>query len=204
MKLIDISPLLSPELPVWPGDEGFRMTHGLSLAQGDPVNATSLQLTAHLGAHADAPRHLFSKGADIASLSLEAFIGPCLVVEVELPPSGLIRPEHLPANLSAPRILFKTRRTPRPAHFEEDFRALAPETSEHLAQSCCLVGIDTPSVDPFVSDLEVHRILLSRGIALLENLELQGVEPGAYTLLALPLRIQGGDGSPVRAVLQRQ
>ena len=66
-----------------------------------------------------------------------------------------------------------------------------------------LVGIDTPSMDHADSkELAGHHTLFEGGVAILENLDLSGVPPGDYELIALPLRIVNGDSSPVRAILR--
>lgn len=64
------------------------------------------------------------------------------------------------------------------------------------------MGLDTPSVDPYSSKaLESHNAIFRHDMAVLEGVVLTGVEDGVYTLIALPLKIQGSDASPVRAVL---
>jgi arylformamidase len=134
---------------------------------------------------------------------LEPYLGSCEVIEVRLGSGACIRPEHVPGPLRAPRVLFKTNSNPDPEGFAEDFVALSPDLIPHLKdQGCVLVGIDTPSLDPFQSkDLPCHHALFDAGMHNLEGLDLAAVEPGLYTLIALPLRIEDGDGSPVRAVL---
>ena len=81
---------------------------------------------------------------------------------------------------------------------------MAPEAASWLAGSgALLIGLDTPSMDPFDSKtMDAHHALLGGGVAILENLLLAHVEPGAYELIALPLRWPGLDASPVRAVLR--
>jgi arylformamidase len=103
----------------------------------------------------------------------------------------------------APRVLFKTGTDPDPFRWPERFAALSPDVARALAGAGArLVGIDTPSVDDAKSEtLPVHAILLDGGVSWLENLDLSGVEPGVYDLVALPLRIVGACASPVRAVL---
>ena len=65
-----------------------------------------------------------------------------------------------------------------------------------------MVGLDYLSVDRFGDDAyPAHRALLGGGVLILEGIDLSGVEEGAYMLYALPLKIEAGDGSPVRAVL---
>ena len=120
-----------------------------------------------------------------------------------LPRGERIRPEHLPHPPRAPRVLFYTGSMPDPDVFNLDFNSLSPELSEQLVGfGVTLVGLDTPSVDPPDSKLlESHQAIYRHDLAVLEGVVLEGVPPGLYTLIALPLPIVGGDASPVRAVL---
>lgn len=210
--LYDITPPVAPGLPVWPGDTPYRAELSWAIARGDSVNVSALTTTPHLGAHADAPFHVEDEGAAIADLPLEPFLGPCRVVEV--PPEPLVLPEHL-AGVDLgdpPRLLLKTGSVPRPAAsddastpaFPERFSALSPELARALGEAgTLLVGLDTPSVDPFDSkDLPAHHALVAGGVVNLEGLLLADVPPGLYELIALPLRLVGLDASPVRAVLR--
>jgi len=114
-----------------------------------------------------------------------------------------ILPADLPGPVQAPRLLLRTGSYPDPTRFNPGFASLSPALVHVLAdQGVVLVGIDTPSVDPFDSKaLESHQAILHRDLAILEGLVLDAVAPGLYTLIALPLRIPGADASPVRAVL---
>jgi len=149
-------------------------------------------MSSHLGTHVDAPLHVLSNGEPIGELPLDAFVGPARVVE--LSGRGEVGPDSLPPRtLGSRRILFRTRG-----------RAfLAPLAAVRLAEKgALLVGTDAMSVDPEdAEDLPVHRTLLSRGVMVLENLDLSGVAPGDYDLVALPLRFRDLDASPVRAIL---
>lgn len=213
MRLYDISPPVSPGIPVWPGDTPYRAELSWAVARGDPVNVSALTTTPHLGAHADAPFHVADGAATVDRLPLEPFLGPCRVVEV--PPEPLIFPDHLAANgtgidlADPPRLLLKTGSVPSgeegdPVRFPESFSALSPELARALGEAgALLVGIDTPSVDPFDSkDLPAHHALVAGGVVNLEGLVLAEVPPGLYELVALPLRLVGLDASPVRAVLR--
>jgi arylformamidase len=125
---------------------------------------------------------------------------------VEVPPAPLILPEHL-AGIDLgdpPRLLLKTGSVRDPSRFPERFSALSPDLARALgAVGALLVGLDTPSVDPFDSkDLPAHHALVAGGVANLEGLLLDEVPPGRYELIALPLRLVGLDASPVRAVLR--
>lgn len=203
MKLYDLSPKIHPGLAVWPGDVPFRRDVSLSMAQGAHLDLSAIHTTVHLGAHGDAPSHFQLGGAGIGEVDLSPYLGPCQVMSVNLPRGERILPSHLPASVTAPRVLFRTSSFPDPNHFNEDFNSLSPALIEHLHErGVLLVGIDTPSVDPFESKaLESHQALARTGLRNLEGLVLDGVPEGLYTLIALPLRIEGADASPVRAVL---
>lgn len=105
--------------------------------------------------------------------------------------------------LCTPRVLLRTDSFPDPDVWRDDFRAIAPALIDSLADAGVgLVGIDTPSVDVADSkDLPTHARLAARGVANLEGLVLSGVAAGFYDLVAVPLRVEGADASPVRALL---
>lgn len=202
-RVLDITCTLSPRLAVWPGDVQFSRQSRAQEEDGHFTDISSMRTTLHVGTHADAPAHISKGGLSIDQLDLSPFMGPCEVIEVNLLPRERVLPRHLRAHVRAPRVLFKTGSYPDPEVFTEDFNALSPELVHWLqAQGCVLTGLDTPSVDPFDSDrLESHHALFKSGLRYLEGLYLKEVPPGLYTLVALPLKIEGGDGSPVRAVL---
>ncbi|HYG65626.1 MAG TPA: arylformamidase [Thermoanaerobaculia bacterium] len=202
--LYDLSPTIRSGFPVWPGDTAFESRLIWSLAEGASVNLSAVTTTPHLGSHADAPFHTEERGDFIADMPLERYIGPCRVVKV--PPQPLIEPRHLEGiDLASPsRILFKSESVRDRRTFPERFTALSPEVAALLAdRGILLVGMDTPSVDPFDSKtLDAHHALFRGGVAILEGLVLDGVPEGIYELIALPLKLAGLDASPVRAVLR--
>jgi arylformamidase len=202
-RLIDISPPISAAIAVWPGDVPFRREVALDMAAGDHLTLSAIHTTVHLGAHADAPSHYAVDGAGIGARDLAPFYGPCQVVLVDVAPGARIFPSDVSADVTAPRVLFCTGSYPDPDTFNEDFASLSPELIDWLdARGVVLVGIDTPSVDPFESKaLETHQALARTGMANLEGLVLGHVSPGPYTLIALPLPLVDTDASPVRAVL---
>lgn len=202
--IYDISPPLSPALPVWPGDMPLSRRVKFAMERGDPVTLSSFRATAHLGAHIDAPSHYGLGAPAIHERPLETFFGLCQVIRVPAAPGSAIPPALLSAPIQAPRILLATGTYPPADHFREDFAGLSPELVEHLhCHAVILVGIDTPSVDPFhAADLPAHRTFLRLDMAILEGLVLDGVPEGLYELIALPLKLVGFDASPVRAVLR--
>lgn len=202
-RLIDISPLVSPRIAVWPGDVPYARAVSLAIAQGANLDLSAITTTVHVGAHADAPSHYAADGAPSDQRALELYYGPCQVMRVDVPRGARVRPEHLTGPLRAPRLLLRTGTFPDPERWNTDFAALSPELVEHVfAAGGVLIGIDTPSVDLFDDKrLESHQALHRRDMANLEGLVLDHVPEGLYTLIALPLRLEGADASPVRAAL---
>jgi arylformamidase len=202
--LYDLSPTIRPDSPVWPGDTPFTSHLAWSMAAGAAVNVSAFTTTPHLGTHVDAPFHTEARGETVADLPLAPFLGPCRVVRVPAVP--LIEPRHVdPRELGQPpRVLFKTGSVRDRRAFPERFSALSPDLAALLGElGAVLVGVDTPSVDPFDSKtLNAHHALARAGVAILEGLVLDGVPEGLYELVALPLKIAGLDASPVRAVLK--
>lgn len=202
MALIDISRGISPATAVWPGDQAVEWTWTRRLEHGGTVNLGSIQLSMHTATHVDAPYHVAEEGATADDLPLSVFIGPAEVVDIGSAPD--IRPAHVKDSVCE-RVLFKTGSSDLPDdQWPDSVTPLNPNAVKHLEDmGAVLVGTDAPSVDPLNStDLPAHHALIEAGIVNLEGLSLKGVPPGNYFLIALPLKIQGGDASPVRAVLR--
>jgi len=205
MTLIDISPVVDEAIRVWPGDTPYERTVNLDMAAGANLTLSDIRTTVHVGAHADAPSHYNATGEDIAARSLEYYVGPCVVVHVEGARGRRILPSDLEGKrIEAPRVLLRTGTFPDHHAWNDDFASLSPELVDWLhAQGVITIGIDTPSVDPFDDKvLEAHHALARHDMANLEGLVLESVPEGRYELIALPLRLAGADGSPVRAVLR--
>lgn len=203
VRILDISQPLGTGTPVWPGDQPVTLDWTMSRGRGDSVNVAALTLSVHAGTHADGPHHCDDAGARPAELDLAPFLGPALVVDGR--GRDVLDTDVLDglAVEGVERILFRTRAYTDPGRFPDRFAALAPALAQRLGDTGIrLVGTDAPSVDPFDSKtLTAHRTLTGGGVAILENLVLDGIEPGRYTLVALPLRLVEADSSPVRAVL---
>jgi arylformamidase len=173
------------------------------MEEGSPVNVSSLTMSTHSGAHADAPLHYDAAGLDIASVGLEPYLGECLVIDAR-DARPLIEPSDIPALDGVRRVLFRTfERFPHDL-WEEMTTAVSPAAIERLAsEGVLLVGIDTPSIDPQDSKIMLaHRAVLRHDMRVLEGLVLDDVPPGRYELIALPLPIASADASPVRAIVR--
>jgi arylformamidase len=205
LTLYDITPMLEPGMPVWPGDSTLSREVLLQRERGDSVTLSTMRATVHLGAHADAPNH-YGNGPSIEARDLSFYVGPCEVVRVHVPRSTRVSVRDLPDIVAWPeRVLIATASVPDRRTFNRDFAALTPELVDWLHdRGVRLVGVDTPSVDLFDdAELLAHQRFLANDMAILEGLVLADVPPGRYELMALPLKLRGFDGSPVRAVLRR-
>jgi arylformamidase len=169
------------------------------------VNVSTLRLSPHTGAHADAPLHYDDAGATIGALDLQPYIGPCRVIHA-IGCGPLVEWRHLEHALAAlpPRVLVRTYAVNPLDRWDPDLAAYAPETVQRLADlGVLLIGIDTASIDPADSKLLAsHQVIRRRGLRVLENLLLDAVPEGDYELIALPLKLIAADASPVRAVLR--
>ena len=203
-RLWDISPLVAPDAPIFPGDEPYALRWTARLSPDCPVNLSALTMSPHVGAHADAPLHYANGVASAAEVDLHAYLGPCRVIHA-IGCGALIRIEHL-AHAAADlpeRVLVRCMQRADTV-WNPDFTAYAPETVAWLAErGVRLIGLDTPSVDPASSKtLDSHQQLLRLDLRVLENLVLDDVPEGDYELIALPLKLAGACASPVRAVLR--
>lgn len=210
MQIYDVSVPLSSETPTYPGDPGIEIKDWLTLAGGDVANVSVLHFGAHSGTHVDAPVHFIEGGNTVASLPLDVLIGRAEVVQVP-DDVKIIDAAFVAANCSpaSERVLFKTRNSQfwnGTKSFREDYTYIDAGAARKLVESGTkLVGIDYLSVERFQSkDFETHQVLLSKGVVILEGLDLRAVDAGSYELICLPLKITGGsgDGAPARAILR--
>lgn len=200
----DITPPITPQLAVFPGDTPLSQELLLELRKGDAVTLSTMRATVHLGAHADAPNHYGDGAESIETRPLERYVGPCQVIRLDPPRGHRIGPDEIEVEITEPRVIFRTGTFPDPNNWTGDFAAFAPELIDHLAsKGVVLIGIDTPSVDLSESkDLPTHARILHHDMAILEGLVLERVPAGTYELIALPLPLVGFDASPVRAILR--
>ncbi len=203
--LWDISPPVHATSPVFPGDTPYSQTWTWTLDDQCPVNVSTISLSPHVGAHADAPLHYAPNAASAGEMSLEPFLGPCRVIHV-LGCIGLIQPHDIQHALGhiPPRVLIRTYAQQPPSQWQDQFAAFAPETIDLLhAHGVRLIGLDTPSIDPASSkSLDSHKRILHYDMRVLENLVLSEVAEDDYELIALPLKLMDADASPVRAILR--
>ena len=198
--------MISPRTAVFPGDTPFSQEFLLKTSKGANLDLSTIKSTVHIGAHTDAPSHYHGQGVTMEKRDLKFYLGPAQVIEVGRGVDGRVRPADVKTEILAPRVLFKTLSFPNPEKWNDDFTALSAELIEWLAvKKVRLVGIDTPSVDPSADQLlEAHTAIFKNDMAVLEGIVLDNVPAGLYDLISLPLKIEGSDASPVRAVLLKQ
>jgi len=178
----DITLPIEESMPAWPGTPPPCQRWLERMASGDVSDVSEWTLNAHAGTHLDAPSHFLPGAPDLESLGLEALVGPCVVVDY-------------PALAPSERLLVK---------LPPDGGLSLADAEWLIARGVRLVGVDALSVETEASvdaGAPVHRALLGAGVAVLEALDLRHVPAGPYELVALPLRLQHAEASPVRAIL---
>jgi len=215
MKIWDISRTLSNDLAEWPGDEPCHFQLTREKTTGESVNLGAISLSVHNGTHADAPFHFDTNGESIEKAPLETYLGRATVVDLAQAFSHskekhLITIEDLRPSAeqiaATSRLLVKTGRWSDSTVFPNQIPVIAADVPAWLQKNGVkLLGMDLPSVDEIDSkSLQNHHALARAGIAIVESLDLSEVASGIYQFAALPLKIAGGDGAPMRAILWRE
>jgi len=210
MKIHDITLTTSPRTLTWEGTEqGFSMQWAERLGEsGEVCNLSVFTNGTHTGTHLDAPLHFVPGGASVEALDVNVLVGPAVVVEIfgrdQITAADL---EHAGIAPGTERVLLKTDNTPlgrlHDGVFHPDYVGIAPSGAQWLVtHGVRLVGVDYLSVGPYGPvNVETHRILLGAGVVVVETLVLDDVDAGAFTLLALPPKFAGLEGSPCRCLL---
>jgi len=207
-RIYDVTISVRPSMPTFPNDPKVNITPVSEISRGRTANVSLISFGSHTGTHVDPPYHFIEDGVKIDELPLEVLIGEAFVYEIET--DEVITADHL-ENLDIPsearRILFKTSNSKlwqeSPTEFRRDYISLKDEAARWIVQrGIKLVGIDYLSVGGLSGEgVQVHRTLLAAGVIIVEGLNLSEVEPGRYQLICLPMKIEGGDGAPVRVIL---
>jgi arylformamidase len=205
-RIYDISvPIRSGGL-VYPGNPEIDIALQQAVAKGAGANVSTIRFGSHTGTHADAARHFFDDGQTVDKIPLERLIGPTLLLsfpdDVRSVGAAELRAHDIKGQT---RILLRTRNSAflSQQEFVKDYTYLAPDGAQYLVdQGVELVGIDYLSIEQFHSGHHLtHRTLLERSVVIVEGLDLSVPPPGEYQFICLPLRIEGCDGAPARAVL---
>lgn len=208
---VDVTATLDPATtPIYEGDAPMKFEFLKDLRKGDAVTLSKYSLGAHSGTHIDAPMHFVRDGAPIDRVPLEPLMGPARVIDI---PDAVQAIDAAELNRhdwkGAQRVIFRTRSSLRgwmvSPNFHRDFAYIAPDAAQLLADAGVqLVGIDYISAEQFGAPPRTHRILLGKGIPIVEGLALEGVRAGDYDFIVLPIKIAEHEAAPARAVLRKR
>ena len=194
MKIYDISQeVFSGQ--VYPGDPAPEKEMLSIMENGDLYNLTAFSMCAHNGTHIDAPFHFLKDGKTVDAIGLEAFVGMAYVAEHHGIVSGndaaeIIKKAEKQNPEAAKRILIKG-----------DAEVSLEAAKIFASAEILLLGNESQTVGPEDAPMEVHLMLLSANVILLEGIRLAEVSEGVYFFNAAPLNLSGADGSPCRALL---
>ncbi|MEX1248884.1 MAG: cyclase family protein [Anaerolineales bacterium] len=208
MKTYDVSLNISPDMPVWPGDGGILIRRIDKMEDGAAANVSRMEMGVHTGTHVDAPYHFLKDGHTVESLPLKILVGRAYVIHLS-DDVDVITPEVLEAADIPPRtrrVLIRTRNSKQWAKeyraFQKNFVAIDVRAADYLVRrGVKLVGVDYLSVAPFGEGTPTHVALLKAGVVIVEGLNLAQVSQGRYNFFCLPLKLNGSDGAPARAIL---
>jgi arylformamidase len=207
MAWIDVSVPVRTGMVVYDGDPEVRVEGVTAIARGDLANVSRMELGTHTGTHVDAPRHFIDGAAGVDRLPLDALVGPAVVADASGAPGDIdaaaLAALGVPAGTE--RLLLRTRNGPLwdRGTFTRDFAGVAADAARALvAMGVRLLGIDYLSIAPSGDPAPTHRALLEAGVVVVEGLDLREAPPGRYELVCLPLRLEGADGAPARALLR--
>lgn len=205
-RIYDISVPIRTGGLVYPGNPEIEVSLQQAVAKGAGANVSFVRFGSHTGTHADAARHFFDDGQSVDKIPLERLIGPALLIAFSDDVRAVSAADLQQHDLSGhTRVLIRTRNSALLSQdqFVKDYTYLAPDGAQYLVDKGIeLVGVDYLSIEQFHSGHhKTHRTLLEKSVVILEGLDLSVPAAGVYELICLPLRIEGCDGAPARAVL---
>lgn len=206
MRVIDLSHIIKTNMTTYTKDEKPEI-YNIATIEKDGFNEKSLNIYTHTGTHIDAPSHMINKGKTIDEFNINEFIGIAIIIDIssikEVTLKEIMKYEDKIINCD-----FLILKTGYDKYWgTKEYFNNYPSLTEEAAKWICDfnlkgIGIDAISIDKFDSiDFEIHNIILSRGKLIIENLtNLDIINREEFTLVATPLKIEDGDGSPVRAI----
>jgi len=207
--IYDVSLTISEDMVTWPKDPKVVINKARAISNGDSCNVTQLEMGSHTGTHIDAPYHFDENGKKVHELELETLTGRVSVFSISNSKEISLEDVKMLQLDGTTRVLFKTANSAwwqaGMAQFTEDYVYVTNDAAKYLVDTGIkLVGIDYLSIEKYGSKgHETHKTFLGNGVILVEGLNLSPVLPGNYELIALPLKIKNGDGSPARVILKQ-
>jgi arylformamidase len=206
-QIYDISAPIRDGGLVYPGNPDIHIGLQQAIARGAGDNVSFVNFGSHTGTHVDAPRHFFDDGETVDKIPLDSFIGTATVIQIGDDVRAIGRAElELHELRRVTRLLLRTRNSgylTQDTRFHPDYTYLAPDGAEYLVSlGIKLVGVDYLSIEQFHSGHHLtHRTLLENGVIIVEGLQLDGIAPRTYEFICLPIRLEGCDAAPARALL---
>jgi len=205
-RIYDISVPIRAGGVVYPGNPEISISLVSAVAKGASANVSQIVMGSHTATHADSSRHFFDDGQPVDRIPLERLIGPARLIVMDDDVRAVGAAELRAAKIEGQkRVLIRTRNSAflKEKTFVSDYTYVAPDGAQYLADiGVELVGVDYLSIEQFHSGHHrTHRILLGKNIVIIEGLDLGEPPAGDYQLVCLPLRLEGLDGAPARAVL---
>jgi arylformamidase len=204
MKIYDISMEISGKMPVYKNKAEKKplLKRTRTMKQGS--NESKISLDMHTGTHADAYYHMLSKGKKINQISLDKFIGNCVVLDLtKIKDKITVKDLKNKTIKKSDIVLLKTLKKPI-KKFNKNFTYLEKTGASFLSsKKIRSVGIDALGIERAQPKHETHKILFKKNILIIEGLDLSKIKPGRYFFIGMPLKIKDGDASPIRAVLVR-
>jgi len=203
---IDVTVPVRPGMVSFPDNPPIEIVRVLDLARGDPATVSHLSLGVHSGTHVDAPVHFLADGEGVDALPSDRLIGEARVLAIRDPRAIGVAELRALDPREGERLLFKTQNSERCWRvdtFVPDYAYLSLEGAQLLAERRVrTVGIDYLSIAEPDAPVATHLALLQAGVCVIEGLDLSAIQPGAYEMLCLPLRLAGADGAPARVLLR--
>jgi arylformamidase len=192
---------------VYPGNPEILIEPQQAISEGAGANVSRITFGSHTGTHVDAAKHFFDDGQTVDEIPPDKFVGPAVLIAFDEPDRVSVGASDLKAHdlANQKRVLIRTRNSRRLKNpeFDPKYVFLAPDGAEYLVSlGVEVVGVDYLSIEQFHSGHHrTHRALLEKQVVIIEGLDLSEPQPGAYQLVCLPLKLEGLDGAPARALL---
>jgi len=208
MKIIDLSHIIHPAMPVYPGTESPVFQTG-STIEKEGYRETKIKLYSHTGTHIDAPGHMLEHGHFLENIEINSFFGKAIILNFDKPKNPLIDLDSLKQHQDKiNKVEFVIIKTGWSTYwgqnqYHENYPHLSKGAAEWLSKfNLKGIGIDVISIDRSdTKNFIVHKTLLAKNIIIIENLtNLKAIESKFFILSVLPLKYKGADGSPVRAI----
>ena len=205
-RIYDVSVSVRTGGLIYPGNPEITIEAQQAIAKGAGANVSRISFGSHTGTHVDAAKHFFDDGQTVDAIPLEKLTGRALLIAFDDSVMS-VTADHLSKHDlgNHTRVLIRTRNSALldQSEFVRDYTFLAPDGAQYLADKGVeLVGVDYLSIQQFRSGHHrTHRTLLERGIVIVEGLALSEPAPGEYDFYCLPLKLEGLDGAPARAIL---